>query len=1130
MRFGVLGPLEVRTDLGRPVRVPEVKVRTLLAGLLAHQGHVVSADQLIEVLWGGAALPANPTASLQAKVSQLRRALEDAEPGARELVQHRPPGYVLRAPDEAVDAGQFRALLARSRTAADPRGKAVVLSDALALWRGPAFADFTRDSFVRTAVASLDEARLTAIEEHAEARLELGEHSLVVEELTPVVTAHPLRERLRRAQMHALHRAGRSVEALDSYTDLRRRLREELGLVPGAAIDALQQAILRQDPGLQDSAPAAEPAVRARTNLPDPVNPLVGREQALADGRRLIRPHRLVTLTGAGGVGKTRLALAVAGGLTSEFPDGVWLVELAGAGAADDPVTAEDLARRVMTVLGIREESEGAGPVASLQGPAERLAQTVAPRRLLLVLDNCEHVVDAVAGLVDRLLASGRGVKVLATSQEPLRVSGETVWAVPPLELPDRDEPAHLERSSAVQLFVARAAAADPSFVLDADSAPSVAAVCRRLDGIPLALELAATRVRALGVRELLARLDDRFQILNSGYRGAPPRQQTLQATIDWSWSLLSPQEQVVLRRLAVHAEGCALSAAEELSAGGGVPRAEVVDILARLVDRSLVVRSEGPTAARFRLLESVWVYAQRRLQESGEAEEIAVCHARYYTELAERARPRLHGPGQQNRLRLLAAEAANFRQALETAKRTGAAPLALRIVNALAWYWFLSGRLGEACRFLACALETEGPAPAVATAEAATWGEGFRLLLGEGEPDEECDRAGRTGSAERTVGRARAEWFLGFAQWEVGNSAASEEHVNRALLDFRALQDPWGVAAALNSRAALAMARGDLAALRDNALEARAQFDRLLESPQRQAASPRGSGQRTKNSEFHVIPHEVSQPDEALAPGRGECRWSVGALSGTCRTASSGAVDRSLRSGDRDPRGRPPPGAGAGPPPDAAGGGRAPFPPPEVPGSARGSGALFSPGVRGARASAGSGVLRGSGGGTSVSRSPGRPGPWSRRPCPGAAGRSAERRPYTRADAGGSPGRWSWRQLAWTSSQSSNPECFVLSYGSRARASRRARAHQPSRSSMCRAPSRPSAGSRACPPAWSSPGHSGKLTVSRTVTASTSAKTCRSWETAQCPPEAPPKDRKATGLACHSRSYQSIVFFSEAG
>ncbi|AJE82577.1 MULTISPECIES: BTAD domain-containing putative transcriptional regulator [Streptomyces] len=828
MRFGVLGPLEVRTDLGRPVRVPEVKVRTLLAGLLAHQGHVVSADRLIEALWGGAALPANPTASLQAKVSQLRRALEDAEPGARELVQHRPPGYVLRAPDEAVDAGQFRALLARSRTAADPRGKAAVLADALALWRGPAFADFTRDSFVRTAVASLDEARLTAIEEHAEARLELGEHSLVVEELTPVVTAHPLRERLRRAQMHALHRAGRSVEALDSYTDLRRRLREELGLVPGAAIDALQQAILRQDPGLQDSAPAPEPAVRARTNLPDPVNPLVGREQALADGRRLIRPHRLVTLTGAGGVGKTRLALAVAGGLTAEFPDGVWLVELAGAGSADDPVTAEDLARRVMTVLGIREESEGAGPVASLQGPAERLAQTVAPRRLLLVLDNCEHVVDAVAGLVDRLLASGRGVKVLATSQEPLRVSGETVWAVPPLELPDRDEPAHLERSSAVQLFVARAAAADPSFVLDAESAPSVAAVCRRLDGIPLALELAATRVRALGVHELLARLDDRFQILNSGYRGAPPRQQTLQATIDWSWSLLGPQEQVVLRRLAVHAEGCALTAAEELSAGGGVPRAEVVDILARLVDRSLVVRSDGPTVARFRLLESVWVYAQRRLQESGEAEEIAACHARYYTELAERARPRLHGPGQQNRLRLLAAEAANFRQALETAKRTGAAPLALRIVNALAWYWFLSGQLGEACRFLACALETEGPAPAVATAEAATWGEGFRLLLGEGEPDEECDRAGRTGSAERTVGRARAEWFLGFAQWEVGNSAASEEHVNRALLDFRALQDPWGVAAALNSRAALAMARGDLAALRDNALEARAQFDRL--------------------------------------------------------------------------------------------------------------------------------------------------------------------------------------------------------------------------------------------------------------------------------------------------------------
>ncbi|MGW4278045.1 AfsR/SARP family transcriptional regulator, partial [Streptomyces seoulensis] len=243
MRFGVLGPLEVRTATGRTVRVPEIKVRALLASLLAHHGEVVPTVRLIEALWGGTP-PANPTASLQAKVSQLRRALEDAEEGARHLVIHRAPGYTLRAPEDAVDVRRFRTLVARSRTRGDSRARAAVLADALALWRGPAFADFADEPFVSPAIARLEEERLAAVEEHFDARLELGEHSLLVGELAALVAAHPLRERLRMAQMRALHLAGRSSEALDSYADLRRHLDEELGLVPGEAAKVLHQAIL----------------------------------------------------------------------------------------------------------------------------------------------------------------------------------------------------------------------------------------------------------------------------------------------------------------------------------------------------------------------------------------------------------------------------------------------------------------------------------------------------------------------------------------------------------------------------------------------------------------------------------------------------------------------------------------------------------------------------------------------------------------------------------------------------------------------------------------------------------------------------------------------------------------------
>ncbi|WP_051857593.1 BTAD domain-containing putative transcriptional regulator [Streptomyces cellulosae] len=837
MKFGVLGPLEVCTDEGRRVPVPEVKVRMLLADLLAHQGQVVPVSRLVEDLWGGSTFTARPTASLQAKVSQLRRALEDAEAGGRELVAHRAPGYVLDVPAAALDAGRFRALVAEARATGEPRARAALYTEALAMWRGPAFAEFADQACVRPTAASLEEERLTAVEEHAQTRLELGEHSLLVGELTELVDTYPLREGLRGALMWALYQAGRSSDALDCFTDLRRRLDEELGLTPGPSLEALQRAILRHDPELAPPERPFQSAVAVPV-LPGPTasaSPLVGRDQAVQRIRSLLLQRRLVTLTGPGGVGKTRLAQATAESLTGAFTDGAWVVELADIEGLERFASTRALAEQVMAALGIRENASD----DDRKAPTDRLADALAARRLLLVLDNCEHVVEAVAQLTGLLLGRAPHLHVLTTSQEPLRTRHETVYPVAPLSLPPAGRPGldALSTAGAVRLFVERATATDPEFVLDATTAPLVADVCRRLDGIPLALELAATRVRSLGIRELHDRLDDRFKVLNSGYRDAPSRHRTLQATLDWSWGLLDPRERTVLRRLSAFGEGCTLEAAEDVCSGGGMSRADVLDALSLLVERSLAVRIEGPNGPRYRLLESVAVYARDKLAESGDSAQTATRHLRHYVRLAERARPHLHEREQSRWFQSLDLEAANVQRALREAGRASAAQDALRLVNSLTWYWFVRGRLGEARRALATALETPGPAAPQERLEATFWHAGIRLLLGEhdgtcegvpdGEGDRERDALGEY-AAGSTVESARAEWFLAHAQWTVGALTDGEKRIERVLLSFRTLRDVWGTAAALTTRAGFALARGDLEAVRGNAEGARAHFTEL--------------------------------------------------------------------------------------------------------------------------------------------------------------------------------------------------------------------------------------------------------------------------------------------------------------
>jgi predicted ATPase/DNA-binding SARP family transcriptional activator len=736
MRFGLLGPLAVWNDRGAAVTIPGAKVRALLADLLVHAGEPMSADRLVEDLWNGDA-PPKASGALHSKVSQLRRALEQAEPRGRDLVASTPAGYVLRVDADAIDAERFAAIVAEARAWAEPAARATGLTDALALWRGPALADHADEPFALSLARRLEEQRVAVLEDLVDAHLALGEHASLIGELDELVRRHPRRERLRAAHMRALYRAGRQAEALASYEQLRVRLLEDLGLAPSPELARLQRAILVQDPDLEVALP--DTGRHPRTNLPAPLSRLIGRDAAVADVIDRLCSGRLVTLTGPGGVGKTRLALAaaerVAGAPASpDLPlcDGVWAVELAGWEVPDGGDCSDRVAEHIAAVLGIPDVAAGRpGPPVRTAGVTGRLARALADRHVLLVLDNCEHVVGPVATLARPLLEAAPGLRILATSREPLGVPGELVWPVPPLDVPDDNAAEGLARSSAVQLFVERATASAPGFALDGDNAVAVATICRRLDGLPLALELAAARVRGLGVHALAERLDDRFALLAVGEGWTPARHRTLRAVIDWSWDLLTPAEQAVVRRVAVHADGFTLAAAEAVGAAGpGVAADEVAGLLARLVDRSLVVVEDTSASVRYRLLETIAEYATERLAAVAETDAARQRHAHHHVELAEQANAHVRGHDQRRWLDRLDTEAANIRLAHDWAVERGDAALALRLAGAMSWYWFLRGRHREGYRSLGAALAVEGEASPGYRALATVWRSVLGLVL----------------------------------------------------------------------------------------------------------------------------------------------------------------------------------------------------------------------------------------------------------------------------------------------------------------------------------------------------------------------------------------------------------------
>ncbi|MFI1568057.1 BTAD domain-containing putative transcriptional regulator [Streptomyces sp. NPDC020490] len=693
MDIRLLGPLEVVSD-GRPCTLPARAEQSLLVRLALDAGHVVPAGSLIDALWGDN-LPADPGNALQLRVSKLRRALA-AQGLPAGLITTRAPGYLAQVDPDQVDAVRFTSLVAEARRLAGqaPDDALRRYQQALDLWRGPALTGFVDEGWAQPEAARLEEARLSAIEERAELLLAAGRYTEVAGDLETLVQQHPLRERLHGQLMLALYHSGRQAEALAAYQRARRILDSELGLEPSPELRRLQEDILRQDPRLGG---AAGPRPAAHTGLPTRLTSFVGRTAETEQLLGLLARQRLVTLTGPGGVGKTSLAIEAA--RRGSTGDGACLVKLAPVG---EPAL---LARAVADALGVP---------AAAEADEDRLIACLRGRQVLLLLDNCEHLAAPCAVLAERLLACCPDLRILATSREPLGVAGETQYALTPLSVPPRSaEPADLTAYDAVRLFLDRARSALPEFALDGDSSPAVARICRSLDGIPLAVELAAARIKTLPVQEISSRLDDRFALLTATTRTAEARQQTLRATIDWSYRLLTEPEQILFRRLSVFRGGCGLDAAETLCADGDLERGDILDLLGHLVDRSMVVAGHAGRA-RFRLLETLREYGARRLREAGEEERFADAHARYFTGLAERGEPELRGSRQGQWLGWLKQERDNIRAALTWCHaHAGSDPdRGLRLVAALGWFWYFASHIGggrEVERMLAAA---EGGSP----------------------------------------------------------------------------------------------------------------------------------------------------------------------------------------------------------------------------------------------------------------------------------------------------------------------------------------------------------------------------------------------------------------------------------
>jgi predicted ATPase/DNA-binding SARP family transcriptional activator len=845
----------------------------LLALLTLHHGRPIDREWLAGTLWPSSPEP-QALYNLRRSLSDLRRTL-----GAQAYrLQVTPPHSLsLELTGAEVDVVTFDEALAR--------GDEPALASAVALYRGPLL-DGWADEWTVQERARREQSYLAALDQLAASATARSDHSTAARLLRQAIAADPFRERSQRALMEALAAGGDTAAAILVYRELRVLLHREVNAEPSpetqALFERLRSEVRRRDlrDGTRSAGPAPPvpvesqpsgfaPAVAPGGNLPQPLSTFVGRERELLDVASYLTDARLVTLTGPGGIGKTRLAIRVAAECARGYADGAWFVDLA---PLTDPALVPQTVGRALRV-----------PETPGRPLTETLREALGARQLLLVLDNCEHLIDACACLADALLAACPHLRMLATSRQPLGLTGETAWPVPPLSLPAPESVGHaphpasrrstgrdpeqwpldaLLEAEAVRLFVDRARHAAPGFMLTPSSAPAALQICRRLDGIPLAIELAAARLKVLSIEQIAARLDDRFRLLTGGSRAALPRQQTLRATLDWSYDLLADPERILLRRLSVFSGGFTLEAAEavcsgvqafrrssvqeELSPNARTPErlntADVLDLLTQLVDRSLVQVERREGAARYALLETTREYARGHLREAEEEEQQRARHAQFFLTLAERAGPELRGSAQAQWLQRLEEEHDNCRAAIETFQARGAVEEGLRMGGVLGWFWWMRGYLWEGRERLqallaqsGCEIRTSVPGKAVRLpgpirdADPADLHQpGVRLaqavalnaagMLADDQGDYEAARAllQESLALSRELGDQRGAAMalnnLGGQAQHVRDFAAARALYEESLAIWHEIGDAWWTAAVLTNLGRVALHAGEYA------------------------------------------------------------------------------------------------------------------------------------------------------------------------------------------------------------------------------------------------------------------------------------------------------------------------------
>ena len=772
-RFRLLGPLEVAVD-SVPVALGGQKQRAILATMLLEPNRIVSGDRLIDAVWGEIP-PETARNTIQVYISQLRKRLPA---GALETV---PPGYRLAVDPATIDLFEFVRLCDEGRSAlasGDAALAAETLRAALALWRGAALADLVSVPFAQTEILRLEELRAAASEDRIDADLALGRHVELIPELESLSGEYPLRERLRAQLMLALYRSGRQADALTAYQRARATLVEALGIEPGDALRRLERAILSHDPSLELAAPGRISPHR----IPAPLHSLLGREHELAALTELVgrADTRLVTLTGPGGIGKTSLAFELGRRLAAEFSDGSAVAML---GALEDPRL---VARTILEALEVPETG---------RAPDDELSRALARSDLLLVVDNFEQVLPA-APLIPRLLAACPSLKVIVTSRASLHVAGEREFPVPPLP---EDE--------AAELFVTRAQAANPAFALTEENATAIAELCTKLDGLPLAIELAAARAKLLTPAALLVRLGNRLELLTGGRRDAPRHQQTLRHTLDWSYDLLEPDLQRLFAQLSVFAGGCTLASAEAVCRIDG----SILDGLVGLGDESLLGRREG-VEPRFVMLQIVRDYALERFKASADSDALRRRHLEHFVALAEEAEPGLAGAEQAGWLARIEDEHDNLRAALAYALEAGDAELALRLVVGVRRFWQIHGYLAEGRQSIRSTLTATEGTHSDLRAKAFNM---LGILAGEqGDFDAAHDEFTQAAEEARRVGATRALSSalvnLGNISFFSGNLDAARDLYRESIEHFAALGDLRGQALARENIGLLSLTADD--------------------------------------------------------------------------------------------------------------------------------------------------------------------------------------------------------------------------------------------------------------------------------------------------------------------------------